>query len=59
MTELRARVESALRDDIAPALRLDPAEIEVLDVSDGVAQVRLGGACAGSAGPVPAARPPS
>lgn len=47
MTELRARVESALRDDIAPALRLDPAEIEVLDVSDGVAQVRLGGACAG------------
>ncbi|MBX9625329.1 MAG: NifU family protein [Gemmataceae bacterium] len=47
MTDLKARVESALRDDIAPALRLDGGEIEVLDVSDGVAQVRLSGACAG------------
>lgn len=47
MTDLKARVESALKDDIAPALLLDGAEIEVLDVSDGVAQVRLGGVCAG------------
>lgn len=47
MTDLKARVESALRDDIAPALRLDGGEIEVVDVSDGVAQVRLSGVCAG------------
>ncbi|MBX9578951.1 MAG: NifU family protein [Gemmataceae bacterium] len=47
MTDLKARVESALKDDIAPALLLDGAEIEVLDVSDGVARVRLGGVCAG------------
>lgn len=47
MTDLKSRVEAALRDDIAPALRLDGGEIEVLDVSDGVAQVRLSGVCAG------------
>ncbi len=47
MTDLKARVEAALKDDIAPALLLDGGEIEVLDVSDGVAQVRLGGVCAG------------
>jgi Fe-S cluster biogenesis protein NfuA len=47
MTDLKARVEFVLREEIAPALLLDGAEIEVLDVSDGVARVRLGGACAG------------
>jgi Fe-S cluster biogenesis protein NfuA len=45
--DLRERVEHALRDEIAPALRLDGNEIEVLDVSDGIAQVRLTGVCAG------------
>lgn len=44
---LRARVEAALKDDISPALMLDGAGIEVVDVSDGVAQVRLSGVCAG------------
>lgn len=47
MTDLRSRVEHALKTDIAPALMLDGNGIEVLDVSDGIAQVRLSGACAG------------
>ena len=44
---LKARVERALIDEIAPALLLDGNSIEVLDVSDGIAQVRLAGVCAG------------
>lgn len=47
MTELRDRVERVLKHDIAPALMLDGTGIEVLDVSDGIAQVRLSGVCAG------------
>jgi Fe-S cluster biogenesis protein NfuA len=47
MSELRDRVERALKQDIAPALLLDGNGIEVLDVSDGIAQVRLSGVCAG------------
>ena len=45
--DLRSRVERALKQDIAPALALDGNGIEVLDVSDGIAQVRLTGVCAG------------
>ena len=44
---LRERVEHALKHDIAPALELDGTGIEVLDVSDGIASVRLSGVCAG------------
>jgi Fe-S cluster biogenesis protein NfuA len=44
--ELRQRVIRALADEVAPALELDGTAIEVLDVTDGVARVRLGGACA-------------
>jgi Fe-S cluster biogenesis protein NfuA len=47
MSDLRTRVEHALREDIAPALLLDGTGIDVLDVSNGIAQVRLSGACAG------------
>lgn len=47
MTNLKARVEHALKHDIAPALLLDGNGIEVLDVADGVASVRLTGVCAG------------
>jgi Fe-S cluster biogenesis protein NfuA len=47
MTELRDRVERALRDDIAPALLLDGNGIDVLEVANGIASVRLTGACAG------------
>ncbi len=44
---LMERVRSALADEIAPALQLDGTAIEVLDVSDGVVRVRLGGVCNG------------
>jgi Fe-S cluster biogenesis protein NfuA len=47
MTDLKARVEQVLKQEIAPALMLDGNGIEVLDVSDGIAQVRLTGACSG------------
>ena len=47
MDSLRSRVEQALKIEIAPALLLDGNGIEVLDVSGGIAQVRLTGACAG------------
>jgi Fe-S cluster biogenesis protein NfuA len=47
MKELRSRVEHILKAEIAPALLLDGNGIDVLDVSDGIAQVRLSGACAG------------
>lgn len=45
--DLKARVEQALKVEIAPALALDGNGIEVLDVADGIAQVRLTGVCAG------------
>ena len=45
--DLKARVEHALKAEIAPALALDDNAIEVLGVADGIAQVRLTGACAG------------
>lgn len=44
---LKSRVESVLKNDVAAALLLDGNGIEVLDVSDGIAQVRLSGACSG------------
>jgi len=47
MTNLRDRVEHALKNDIAPALLLDGNGIEVLEVANGIASVRLTGACAG------------
>ena len=45
-TDLKTRVQQILRDEIAPALALDVADLEVVDVSDGIAQVRFSGACA-------------
>jgi Fe-S cluster biogenesis protein NfuA len=45
--ELRERTQQILREEVAPALELDGTGLEVLDVTDGVARVRLSGACAG------------
>jgi Fe-S cluster biogenesis protein NfuA len=45
--DLKERVLRILKEDIAPALHLDGSAIEVLDVRDGVAQVRLGSVCGG------------
>jgi Fe-S cluster biogenesis protein NfuA len=47
MTDLRSRVEEAIRTQVAPILELDGTTIEVLDVDRGCARVRLNGACAG------------
>jgi Fe-S cluster biogenesis protein NfuA len=45
--DLKARVARALAEEVGPALQMDGTAIEVLDVSDGVAQLRLGGVCSG------------
>jgi Fe-S cluster biogenesis protein NfuA len=47
MTDLRTRVETALRTHAAPALALDGGGIDVVEVADGIASVRLTGACSG------------
>jgi Fe-S cluster biogenesis protein NfuA len=47
MADLRDRVEHVLKHDIAPALLLDGNGIEVLEVANGIASVRLTGVCAG------------
>jgi Fe-S cluster biogenesis protein NfuA len=47
MNELRERVETVIRNEIAPLMELDGSSIEVLDVEQGCARVRLNGACAG------------
>ena len=47
--DLNERVRRALADEIGPALALDGSAIEVLDVSNGVARLRLGGVCGGCA----------
>jgi Fe-S cluster biogenesis protein NfuA len=45
--DLRSRVEHALKHEIAPALLLDGNGIEVVEVSNGIASVRLSGVCSG------------
>jgi Fe-S cluster biogenesis protein NfuA len=46
-TDLKDRVTRILVEEIAPALNLDGAALEVLDVADGGVRVRLGGVCSG------------
>ena len=43
--DLKTRVDTILRTEVAPALELDGIGIEVVDVSDGIAQVRVTGSC--------------
>jgi riboflavin kinase/FMN adenylyltransferase len=45
--DLKVRVETVLRAEVAPALELDGTAIEVINVVDGVARLRLNGVCAG------------
>jgi Fe-S cluster biogenesis protein NfuA len=45
--DLKERVAKVLADEVGPALELDGTQIEVLDVTDGVARLRLGGVCNG------------
>ena len=44
--DLRQRVQAAL-EQVRPNLQLDGGDVELLDVVDGVAKVRLQGACHG------------
>ncbi|HZT80094.1 MAG TPA: NifU family protein [Gemmataceae bacterium] len=43
---LKERLERLIAEEIAPALQLDVSQIEVVDVADGVARLRLGAVCA-------------
>ena len=43
--DLKQRVIRALAEEVGPALQMDGTAIEVVGVSDGVVQVRLGGTC--------------
>ena len=52
MTDLCARVADALRL-AAPEFGLDAAELEVVAVADGIASVRLAGACASCPATIP------
>ena len=50
---LTDRVAHALTTHAAPALGLDPAGVEVVDIADGIASVRLTGACAACPASIP------
>ena len=43
---MKEKVEAAL-DKIRPGLRADGGDAEVVDIKDGIAKVRLTGACGG------------
>lgn len=42
---IKDRVARVLATEVAPALRMDGADLEVVDVADGVARVRFHGVC--------------
>jgi Fe-S cluster biogenesis protein NfuA len=44
-TDLKARVSRVLAEQVGPALALDGAGIEVLDITDGVVRLSLSGVC--------------
>ena len=54
MSTLTDRVQAALRDHVAPAMGFDPAEMTAVAVEDGIASVRLAGACASCPAGLPA-----
>jgi Fe-S cluster biogenesis protein NfuA len=43
--DLKERVARALAEEIGPALGMDGTRLEVVDVGDGVARIRLHGVC--------------
>ena len=51
-TDLKQRVIRVVAEEIAPALQMDGGGIEVVDVADGIVQVRLHGVCGGCPGSV-------
>lgn len=45
MCDLKQLVTQVLAEKVGPALEMDGTQLEVLDVADGVARIRLGGVC--------------
>ena len=45
VVDLKSRVQEILNREVGPALAMDGTKLEVLDVSQGCAQIRLGGIC--------------
>ena len=45
MSDLKQRVARVVAEQVAPALQMDGAGIEIVDVDGGVVRVRLHGAC--------------
>ena len=45
--QFKERVEEVLAKEVGPALGLEGASVEVLDVTDGVVRVRFHGGCGG------------
>jgi Fe-S cluster biogenesis protein NfuA len=43
--DLKSLVQSVIEREVAPALDMDGTKLEVIDVSQGCAQIRLGGVC--------------
>jgi Fe-S cluster biogenesis protein NfuA len=50
--ELKERVAQILTEEVAPALGMDDIRVEVLDVTDGVARLRLDSGCLACPGTV-------
>lgn len=47
VSSLKDRVSRVVADEVLPLLQMDGGSVEVLEVNDGVVQVRLLGSCAG------------
>ena len=45
MSDLKERVVRVLAEEVGPALEMDGTALEVLDVTDGIVRLRLGGVC--------------
>ncbi len=43
--ELHQKLEEILRQEIASDFQIDGTELEVVDIQDGIAQIRFGGIC--------------
>ena len=54
MTDLVECVRVALRDHVGPAMGFDPGEAVVVAYEDGIASLRLAGACASCPAGLPA-----
>jgi len=54
VTDVIDRVRIALRDHVGPAMGFDPGEAVVVAYEDGIASLRLAGACASCPAGLPA-----